>query len=60
MAPTIKIRQEWLSQLDALLVAEMPQEKNSKQRLTIILKIQENHLEHNSQYQVALLLTLII
>lgn len=29
MAPTIKNKQEWLSQLDALLVAEMPQEKNS-------------------------------
>ena len=29
MAPTIKIRQEWLSQLNALFRAEMPQGKNS-------------------------------
>jgi geranylgeranyl pyrophosphate synthase len=29
MAPTIKIRQEWLSQLDELLKAEMPQGENS-------------------------------
>ena len=44
MAPTIKIRQEWLSQLNALFTLRDASRKNSLATLllTIILKIQEN------------------